>query len=236
MMWGKCAVLGGMDTRSQSYMLVIFTTQDDGKKAEQISERGQVFTTSTQVGDIKSVSKLDSNAKVLFMDLVDPANSPTEPEQYGKINLVTLVKVFVELANEDIIKNVIGETTVSSGPKTCVGDKQITYNPTAISHLKDVLIYKLYCSYVGDEANLTLYNDAETEMNVARLIELESSTQYASFATAVIVKNETEVESNPSEKLVMWTEIISFTSTEEINIEGDHAFDKRYPILGKLVI
>ena len=46
----------------------------------------------------------------------------------------------------------------------------------------------------------------ETDVTTVRLTGLIPNTQYSLYTTALIVKNETKIESTPSETLIAWTD------------------------------
>lgn len=81
---------------------------------------------------------------------------------------------------------------------------QFTWNPPAISHPEDVLKYRLFYQQVS--ANLSTFSMVETDATTVTLHQLLPNTQYATYATAVMIKNGTKLESEPSESLIAWTD------------------------------
>jgi len=82
---------------------------------------------------------------------------------------------------------------------------EFTWNPPAISHPEDVLLYRIH--FVA--ANASSASDmitAESELTTARILNLKPATQYAVYVTSVIVRNETRIESNPSVEMLAWTD------------------------------
>jgi len=98
---------------------------------------------------------------------------------------------------------------------------QFTWNTPAISHPEDVLKYRLYYKPVVTNMVQFKFEVTESEATTARINGLMPDTQYAIFATAVIVRNDTEIESTNSEELLAWTDP-AYPVHVEIRIVRDH--------------
>eukprot|EP00090_Calanus_glacialis_P031499 TRINITY_DN5209_c0_g1_i1.p1 TRINITY_DN5209_c0_g1~~TRINITY_DN5209_c0_g1_i1.p1 ORF type:complete len:1460 (-),score=250.05 TRINITY_DN5209_c0_g1_i1:454-4833(-) len=81
---------------------------------------------------------------------------------------------------------------------------QFAWNPPAITHPEDVLKYRLYYQQVS--ANLSKFDMVETDVTTVQLTGLIPNTQYSLYSTALIVSNDTKIESTPSETLIAWTD------------------------------
>merc|ERR1712106_1215582 len=81
---------------------------------------------------------------------------------------------------------------------------QFAWNPPAITHPEDLLKYRLYYQQVS--ANLSKFDMVETDVTTVQLTGLIPNTQYSLYSTALIIKNDTKTESEPSESLIAWTD------------------------------
>merc|ERR1719483_496943 len=78
------------------------------------------------------------------------------------------------------------------------------WNPPAVSHPEDVIRYRIH--YQKISSNLTSFWTVETDVTTLELKGLSPNTQYSTYATAIVIKNGTKIESSPSETLIAWTD------------------------------
>ena len=69
---------------------------------------------------------------------------------------------------------------------------------------KLVQLFRLYYQQVS--ANLSKFDMVETDVTTVQLTGLIPNTQYSLYSTALIVSNDTKIESTPSETLIAWTD------------------------------
>jgi len=81
---------------------------------------------------------------------------------------------------------------------------EFTWNPPAISHPEDMLLYRIYSKAEAENASFVL--STETDLTTARLSDLHPISQYELYVTSVIVRNESKIESNPSPVMTVWTD------------------------------
>lgn len=81
---------------------------------------------------------------------------------------------------------------------------QFAWNPPAVTHPEDLLKYRLYYQQVS--ANLSKFDMVETDVTTVQLKGLLPNTQYSLYSTALVISNNTKIESTPSETLIAWTD------------------------------